>query len=100
MTQITISPALIRKYIGGACSTDEMNAVHQWYSGLKDQSGPVIELELKKQLELKMRMLGHIRSDIQSSSSVRRNKRMKVLLYSWLISAAATLIVVLWLILK
>lgn len=100
MTQITISPELIRKYIGGACGADEMNVVQQWYGSLKDDAEPIIDLELKKELEIKMRMLGQIKSDMQSSSTERRNKRMKVLLYSWLISAAATLIVILWLVLK
>nr|WP_121272383.1 FecR domain-containing protein [Pedobacter schmidteae] len=92
-----ITPELIRKYIGGACTTEEFEAVNQWYTSFEQAADPVIDLELKEQLELKMRMLGQIRTNIKSVSANRRNKRMKLLLYGWCGSAAAAVIALVWL---
>ncbi|MNK03679.1 fec operon regulator FecR [compost metagenome] len=93
-----ISPDLIRKYIGGACTPEEVEAVHQWYVAFENEPDPIIDLETKAQLELKMRMLGQIRSNIQAFGSERRNKRAKIMLYNWIGSAAAVLFVMLGLI--
>lgn len=89
-----ISPELIRKYIGGACTPDEMERVHRWYASFENEADPLTDLELKEQLELKMRMLGQIRTNLKLAGAVHRNRRAKVLLYSWLCSAAAVLLVI------
>ncbi|SMC86323.1 FecR family protein [Pedobacter africanus] len=94
-----ISPELIRKYIGGNCTPEEMETVHNWYASFENEPDPLIDLELKEQLELKMRMLGRIRTNIRSVGANRRNKRMKPLLYSWVVSAAAIFIVILGIVL-
>lgn len=94
-----ISPELIRKYIGGSCTPEEIETVHNWYASFENEPDPLIDLELKEQLELKMRMLGRIRTNIKSASADRKNKRMKALLYSWAVSAAAIFIVVLGIVL-
>lgn len=67
-----ISPDLIRKYIAGTCTLEEKDAVHNWYASFENDDDPVVDLELKQQLELKMRMLGQIRANIQSSTSTHR----------------------------
>lgn len=94
-----ISPELIRKYIGGSCTPEEIETVHNWYASFENEPDPLIDVELKEQLELKMRMLGRIRTNIKSASADRKNKRMKALLYSWAVSAAAIFIVVLGIVL-
>lgn len=92
-----ISPELIRKYIGGGCTPDETERVHRWYASFEKEADPLIDLELKEQLELKMRMLGQIRANI-NSQHFNSGKRRKLLLYKWTAASAAVLIVVLGLI--
>lgn len=96
MSPVVVSPELIDKYIGGACNPDERKAVESWYLAMKDKPGSAMELEWKNQLESKMQLLGQIRTNIQHSTSEIRNKRMKVLLYCWLVSAVAVALFLFW----
>ena len=88
-----ISPELIRKYIGGGCTPDETERVHDWYASFEKEADPLIDTGLKEQLELKMRMLGQIRANVHLQRS-NSSKRMKVVLYRWTAAAAAVLVVV------
>jgi len=90
-----ISPDLIRKYIAGTCTPEEKDAVHNWYASFENDKDPIIDLELKQQLELRMRMLGQIRANIQSSHNNHRQKRNRVFMYGGIVSLAAALIVIL-----
>ncbi|WP_316811599.1 hypothetical protein [Pedobacter heparinus] len=96
MSQLVISPELIHKYIRGGCSPDERNAVEQWYHSLKERSGSAMEMELKHQLESKMWLLGRIRTNMKNSSTENRNRRMKVLLYCWLVCLVAVSLFLFW----
>ena len=90
---------LLRKYLQGKCTPDELTIVHKWYNSFNDETDLVSSLPASEQMELKQRLLAGIRSriltedfkeDTQIGNSVSK-KRTNFLPY---FSAAAALILV------
>lgn len=92
-----ISPELIRKYLNGECSPAEINEVQNWYQSFEVNEDPLVELDESERLVLRGMMLSQIRNNIQKTHQQRSWRRMRPLLYAWIGSAAAILIVLVWL---
>lgn len=91
----SISADLIRKYIAGTCSPEEMDKVHEWYDAFESVDDAVIDMDLKQQLKLKVRMLEQIKTNIQPLALKPVKNRSWIFRYSPVISAAAVVLVVL-----
>jgi transmembrane sensor len=92
-----ISPELIRKYLNGRCSPAEINQVQDWYQSFEANQDPLVELDESERLVLRGLMLKQIRNNIQKTHQQQSSRQMKPLLYAWIGSAAAILVVLVWL---
>jgi ferric-dicitrate binding protein FerR (iron transport regulator) len=76
-----LSPELIRKYLAGECSPQERQLVDEWYDSFEHQDGLVDSLNEQQQQDLKMRMLGTVKTDIRRQTKYAGHLHTPLALY-------------------
>lgn len=92
-----ISPELIRKYLNGQCTLEEIVIVNDWYNSFENEHDPISMLTLNEQDELKAIIKRRIKSNIrklyQQDQPVKKRISIRNVLYYLSGLAAAVLIV-------
>jgi ferric-dicitrate binding protein FerR (iron transport regulator) len=92
-----ISPELIKKYLAGECSPEELRLVNRWYNSFENEEGLISSLDEQQQLDLKSKMLSKVKKNIHqqkkitATTKVDRNLSNRFALYAKI--AAMTVIV-------
>lgn len=83
-----ISPALLEKYLNGACDPEEEAFILAWYDSFEEKSGLLEELPPASQQQVKQQMMLRIRSRI---TDARRNRGRRIRIVAYAAAAAVLL---------
>jgi ferric-dicitrate binding protein FerR (iron transport regulator) len=75
-----ISPELIKKYLAGQCSPEELQLVNRWYDSFEKEDGLIHSVEEQQQFNLKMKMLSRIKKNIhqqkKTTADIKTNRHL------------------------
>ena len=73
----SVPQKLLKKYLQGDCTPEELSVVHKWYNSSNDEINPISSFDEFEFAALKKRLLAGIKNNIQTSEEMGSNSQYR-----------------------